>query len=258
MKAVFYKRIAPKAQYVIGAVYIVFAAYTLLGAQEALPFSRTVRVQTGQMVEIPYRGTGWVYLGELSGQRGITYESRRIDAEGQTFVFSITSSGSFALKFHHQDFALDRVINDYVMVKAVDTPRSNASTWFRDPEIASRVVAGPRWPSSDEAFEKAPPVEDDLSYAFSDYLVRAQQAYNTKHIQEALDFMDKLIEQYPAGSDEAWWLYGQLFEAQGSTRDVRLAFDYYSRLIKDYPHSSRAALALKRIAYLERYYFFIQ
>ncbi|MDR2151071.1 MAG: outer membrane protein assembly factor BamD [Spirochaetaceae bacterium] len=246
-----------------GGIFIFFFICAgVLEAQEmALPFSRTARVQTGQMVEIPYRGTGWVYLGELSGQRGITYEARRIDPEGQSFIFSITSAGTFTLKFYRQDFILDSVINDYIMITALDPPRSAASSWFRDPEIAARVVVSPRWPPAD-AFESAvflaEEESDSRADTFGDYLRLARQAYKTKQIPEALSFMDKLVEQYPAGSDEVWWLYGQLLEAQGSTRDVRSAFDYYSRLVQDYPHSPRAALALKRIAYLERYYFFIQ
>ncbi|MDR2807577.1 MAG: outer membrane protein assembly factor BamD [Spirochaetaceae bacterium] len=243
-------------------VFLIVCAGLVEAQDMSLPFSRTARVQTGQMVEIPYRGTGWVYLGELSGQRGISYEARRIDSEGQTFIFSIGGAGTFALKFYRQDFVQDLVINDYIMIRAVDPPRSSAGSWFREPEMAARVVVGPRWPSADDALESTlPPSEQDSdaqSYAFSDYLHLAQQAYNTKHIQQALSFMDKLVEQYPAGNDEVWWLYGQLFEAQGATRDVRSAFNYYCRLVQDYPHSPRATLALKRIAYLERYYFFIQ
>jgi outer membrane protein assembly factor BamD (BamD/ComL family) len=74
----------------------------------------------------------------------------------------------------------------------------------------------------------------------------------------ALSILDQFRETYPAGSDEAWWLYGQLLEANGPQRDIRSALDYYRRLIREYPQSTRYDEARRRIAYLERYYFNIQ
>lgn len=70
--------------------------------------------------------------------------------------------------------------------------------------------------------------------------------------------MDTMQQRYPAGTDEAWWLYGQLLEANSPSRDIRLAMDYYRRLTKEYPQSPRAGDAQRRIAYLERYYFNIR
>jgi outer membrane protein assembly factor BamD (BamD/ComL family) len=77
-------------------------------------------------------------------------------------------------------------------------------------------------------------------------------------VAAALSILDQFREAYPSGSDEAWWLYGQLLEANGPRRDVRSALDYYRRLIREYPQSSRFDEARRRIAYLERYYFNIQ
>jgi len=73
-----------------------------------------------------------------------------------------------------------------------------------------------------------------------------------------LTILDAMKQRYPSGSDEAWWLYGQLLEANSSSRDVRLALEYYRRLVREYPQSSRAGDAQRRIAYLERYYFNIR
>jgi outer membrane protein assembly factor BamD (BamD/ComL family) len=74
-------------------------------------------------------------------------------------------------------------------------------------------------------------------------------------VAEALGLLDQFQEQYPPGSDEAWWLYGQFLEANSPSRDLRSALDYYHRLIREYPQSSRYNDARRRIAYLERYYF---
>ncbi|MDR3166701.1 MAG: hypothetical protein LBT93_02055, partial [Treponema sp.] len=87
------------------------------------------------------------------------------------------------------------------------------------------------------------------------YLRRAREEFDAGRIGSALSVLDHFREQYPGGSDEVWWLYGQLFEANGPNRDIRSALDYYRRLIREYPQSPRYAEARRRIAYLERYYF---
>ena len=57
------------------------------------------------------------------------------------------------------------------------------------------------------------------------------------------------------GTDEAWWLYGQLYEANSPNRDINLALEYYRRLVNEFPQSNRIVDAQRRIAYLERFYF---
>jgi hypothetical protein len=120
------------------------------GRQDVPPvvFSRVVRATVGQLVEVPFRGTGWVYLGETGAQRGIAYDSRRLEPEGQSFIFRTERAGEYALKFYRQDFIRDFIINDYVQV-IVGAPAETAGTgWFSPPVDRGRVIAEPRWPSS--------------------------------------------------------------------------------------------------------------
>ena len=111
-------------------------------------FSRTVRATVGQLVVVPFRGTGWVYLGEAGSRRGITYDSRRLDPEGQSFIFRTEAAGEYALKFYRQDFIRDFILNDYVQVIVGDPPEAAGAGWFNPPVDRSRVVAEPRWPTS--------------------------------------------------------------------------------------------------------------
>jgi outer membrane protein assembly factor BamD (BamD/ComL family) len=85
-------------------------------------------------------------------------------------------------------------------------------------------------------------------------LRQAREALEAGSIAQGLATLDRFREQFPAGSDEAWWLYGQLLEANGPDRDIRAALDYYRRLIREYPQSPRYDEARRRIAYLERFY----
>jgi TolA-binding protein len=334
--------------------------------EKDLVFSRIVRATVGQMVEIPFRGTGWVYLGELGVRRGISYDSRRLDPEGQTFVFRAEAAGTYALKFYRQDFIRDYIINDYVQVIVGEAPETSATGWFSPPLDRGRVSAE-RWPSALEeaealersragssgtsvsapassvppadtpaaaepvpgpensapaadtpvAAEPAPGPENAVSRTEQpaagtgtppparpsisdegivpvrppavagqagaspetapessagdegqasppdgglpgDYLQKAREEFNAGRVAGAIAALDQFRERFPAGSDEAWWLYGQFYEANSPSRDIRTALDYYRRLVREYPQSPRYNDARRRIAYLERYYINIQ
>ncbi|MDR2134875.1 MAG: hypothetical protein LBP27_07175 [Treponema sp.] len=121
--------------------------------EEEIVFSRRVRATAGQLVEIPFRGAGWVYLGELGARRGIVYDSRRLDPEGQSFVFRAEAAGTYALKFYRQDFIRDFILNDYVQVTVGEAPEPAGSGWFNPPLDRGRVRAEPRWPTSLEEAE---------------------------------------------------------------------------------------------------------
>ena len=283
------------------------------GETEGEPaFSRVVRVMVGQLVEIPFRGTGWVFLGELEARRGIAYGSRRLDSEGQSFIFRAEEAGAYALKFYKQDFIRDYILNDYVQVIIGETPESPDAPHFTLPTDRGRVIAEPRWPPLPEtasgpgqtagSAERLPvgtvpqgdprPVDpapapeqgtppaaqgpsgpatpeqgpgssavvQDPSGPLSPerYTNQAREAYDAGRIPQALSILDQFREIYPVGNDEAWWLYGQLLEANSPRRDIRSALDYYRRLVREYPQSPRFDEARRRIAYLERYYFNIQ
>jgi TolA-binding protein len=254
----------------------------------------------GQIVEIPFRGTGWVYLGESGSKRGINYNTRRLDPEGQTFIFQTLEAGTYELKFYRQDFIRDYLINDLVTVIVEDAPLD--SPGFGVPVDRGRVIAEPRWPTIPgeplPVTETAPPVLPDRAGPANtrdtapgeaapalpvsppapaaepeteappsplppgtpaeEYLRRAREEYGADHIPEAIAILNQFMAQFPLGSDEALWLYAQLYEKQGPFRDIRLSLDYYRRLVNEYPQSNRYNDSRRRIAYLERYYINIQ
>jgi hypothetical protein len=115
-------------------------------AEKDLHYSRTVRVLTGQYIEIPFRGPGWVYLGEFGSRRGVNYESRRIEDEGMTFVFRAEKEGTYSLRFNRQDFVRDFILNDFVKVIVEEPPRTTGSAWSNPRAAPERVYASPRWP----------------------------------------------------------------------------------------------------------------
>jgi TolA-binding protein len=246
-------------------------------------FSRVVHATVGQTVEIPFRGSGWVYLGELENQRGMNYLSRRTDSEGQSFLFRADEAGTFDLKFYKQDFIQDYILNDYVKI-IVEPPSIPALGGPAGTSLGgnNRIIAEPRWPepvvaapdaatapgTAPETVPGAATVSapETVPGAVSsetvpapgttpeNLLSLARDAYGGGRLEEALSYLGHFEAAYPAGSDEAYWLYGQIYETTGTTLDIRSALDYYRRLVRDYPQSTRYEDARRRISYIERYY----
>jgi len=123
----------------------------LIPQNEVINFSRIIHAAVGQIIEIPFRGTGWIYMEEQASRRGITYESRREDPEGQSLIFRVEDTGIYALKFYRRDFIRDYVLNDYVQVISEEAPVSGDR--FSLPVDKGRVVAQPRWPTALEEAE---------------------------------------------------------------------------------------------------------
>ncbi|MDR2501383.1 MAG: hypothetical protein LBD37_09965, partial [Treponema sp.] len=302
---------------------------------EEIVFSRIVRVTVGQLVEVPFRGTGWVFLGEQAARRGIVYDSRRLDSEGQSFVFRTEDAGSYTLKFFKQDFIRDFIFNDFVQVIVGSVPETVGTGWFNSSFDRGRVRAEPRWPNSLEEAQAlrrgrgpesgtavgapgstgspktetlpdssgaaaspeiaaavppapaeapastssrppVPPVSDEgvvpvrppalgagnsaaapqTSVAASEaqvnatpetFLEKAREEFDAGRIAQAISQLDMFHNRYPSGSDEAWWLYGQFYEANSPSRNILAALDYYRRLVREYPQSSRYNDARRRI-----------
>jgi len=286
-------------------------------------FSRIVRATVGQIVEIPFIGTGWVYLGELASRRGIAYVSSRRESEGQSLIFRAEEAGTYVLRFFKEDFIRGYILNDHVQVIVGEAPSAGGAGWFNPPIDRGRVTAEPRWPSALEEAEilrggsgmrpsdspptaspssgasataqgtvpaqettsaqgtvpyqpqagqpttSSPPVTMDPPAASTvperqerlspeDMIQRAKEAFDAGNVAAAIALLDQFREYYPSGSDEAYWLYGQFYEANSPSRDILLALDYYRRLVREYPQSSRVSDARRRIAYLERFYINIQ
>jgi len=293
-------------------------AMSIIVPQEGnIVFSRIIRATVGQIVEIPFNGTGWVYLGELASRRGIVYNSRRLDPEGQSFIFRAEEAGVYALKFFKQDFIRDYILNDHVQVIVGDAPVTEGAGWFNPPVDRGRVVAQPRWPSAREEAEilrggaapgsntppvnipgnvavippvqeredppaqgtasAQPPVQaqpdtrqsaaiaptgapnENMEVLPPDVLLqRAKENFDSGNAAAAILLLDQYAQNYTAGTDELYWLYGQFYEANSPARNILLSLDYYRRLVNEYPQSTRYNDARRRIAYLERFYINIQ
>ncbi|MDR0558025.1 MAG: hypothetical protein LBG43_09230 [Treponema sp.] len=259
-------------------------------------FSRSVKAVVGQQVEIPFSGSGWVYLGEMNGQKGVAYSSHRLEKEGQSFMFIAEKSGDYALKFYKQDFIRDYTLNDHVQVIVAPAPVAPAASGYAAINRGA-VVAEPRWPSAEQEAaiaegapagaaqpaaaeqeaaiaEGAQPaaaeqpagaapvaVEASANATPDQFFKNAQAEFDAKNYAAVVSIVEQFRARYPNGADgddEAWWLYAQACEANGPTKDIKTARYFYQRIVNEYPFSDHHSNARKRISYIDRYYMNIQ
>jgi hypothetical protein len=90
------------------------------------------------------------------------------------------------------------------------------------------------------------------------YLLQARADFEAKKFPEAIASLDLLKASQPPLDDEAWWLYGQSFEANSPARNIKAALDAYRHITSDFPQSARYDAALGRMAYLNKFYFDIR
>jgi hypothetical protein len=212
---------------------------------------RTLNARTGRSFDVPFPETGWIYTGMEDSKSGISYDSRRVENGAQTFTFRAEKEGDYTLTFYRQDFLRDYYTNEYVNVTVRnDAPVEAASG---APAVAEAGGTPPASPSAGDGEAAA-----ETPAGGEDFIQQAREAAAAQKYPDAVALLDKFRERNPGMNDEAWWLYGQSFEAASPVRDIKSALDAYSYLTREYPQSRYYREARNRIAFLNRFYFNIR
>lgn len=232
--------------------------------------SRSVVVPADGILEVWYPGTGWVYLGDASGLVGVAYETRKIDDRDTLFSFRARKTGSYLLEFSRYDVLTDEFIQDALSVTVTD-PAPGKRTTVRAPDFilgqepGVPETAGEEFPEdsvlrdepvlsgplSDETEAENPPLEqtDDQ------LLVEVQARLASGDAPGALDILDQFFSRARTRLDEGWFLRGQAYEANSSSRNIRKALDAYDTVVSAYPESIRWKDADERVRYIRQFYF---
>jgi hypothetical protein len=259
--AVVREPVAPPQPAVVSASGAITPITQTPQAPSTPPVPRTVHGFVGQLVEILFQGSGWVYLGEAESRNGVIYNSRRVEKNGQCLVFRAENAGTYTLRFYKQDFIRDELINEEIRLVVSEVNGRQEASWTsgtvdQNTSPASDIaeITPPPGPPASSETPVIPPAAASSRIPV-DYLQQAREAYTNGKFSDALAALEEFREHYPLGSDEAWWLYGQTLEANSDLRDIRSSVDYYRRLLREYPQSPLCTDAHKRVAWLERYFF---
>ncbi len=230
---------------------------------EAPPPSRVAEAYEGSPLELPFRGSGWVYLGETGGREGIQYESRKFDGFSAVFRFAAEKAGEYTLRFQRQDPVSGEP--ESLLVKVT----------VREPELApsagttaetAAVTPGASTPESPADAAAVPPEDPApvpappraLPSSPEELLRLARSELAAAKIASVLEVLDRYMSLFPFGSDEAFYLYGKAYEHNTPYRDIKKAYGYYKRLREEWPRSPFWRDASERVLYIERHYFDIR
>lgn len=120
--------------------------------------SRSVKLYTGQRLEVLYPGEGWVYLGESTAQKGIKYQQRKLQNGTSIFHFGAANEGSYILNFSYFDVFSDNFISDSIAVY-VETAKTKLSDTVKAPDYKGSISTAKSSPNENKAKTK----DDGLS-----------------------------------------------------------------------------------------------
>jgi hypothetical protein len=135
-------------------------------------------------------------------------------------------------------------------------PPVNPSAPVSPPEAVSQSKAAGTSKAPGPSAAVKPPEVSASNRAAADALLReAREAAEAKRYPQAIGLLNGFRVIAPGLNDEAWWLYGQCFEAASPARDIKGALAAYTAIVRGFPASRRYRAALNRIAYLNKFYF---
>lgn len=245
--------------------------------------ARQFSVEIGQKVEVPFTGTGWTYLGEKDGKEGVLYDSRRFEGKGALFTIATSRAGEYGLRFMKQDLQAGTTSEETVRLTvlprvaspatgsppipsatptAIATPAPTASPAPSTGTVigttgAAAALPSPAQPPSGAAGSIGQPARSPVPTAPESpeaLLASARTEYGAGRAQGVFSALDRYLQLYPAGEDEAYWLYGQALELNGPLRDIRKAYSMYKTLLEGWPRSAFWNQAQDRVSYIERHY----
>ncbi|UTC77900.1 outer membrane protein assembly factor BamD [Treponema sp. OMZ 799] len=100
--------------------------------------SRSVKLYTGQRLEVVYPGEGWVYLGESTAQKGVKYQQRKLQNGTSIFHFGALNEGNYILNFSHFDVFSDNFISDSIAVH-VEKAKTKLNDTVKAPDYKGSV-----------------------------------------------------------------------------------------------------------------------
>ena len=92
---------------------------SVVDEEDKVNISRYTNILKGQNIDFSYPGEGWVYLGEETSQKGLSYVKRKMENGKTFFTFTAENEGNYVLNFSYFDVFSGDFIVDAVSVKVI-------------------------------------------------------------------------------------------------------------------------------------------
>lgn len=222
--------------------------------------SRSVTIHRNDIIEVPYQGNWWVYLGDENSSATLVFSGREYVSEKTVFTLRAVKEGVALLHFFKQDIIADIMIDDYLEVIVEEATGLSEKTTL-DMYIISQIKPEPVTDEESELpdvevteISVAPvisymPVENEAEVIPSSTEVpSAPKAQQSILIEDEADVVSASVEVTDA----------ELFERakELEATDIEGALELYKQLVAEFPTSPYWVQANNRITYINRFYFF--
>lgn len=241
--------------------------------------SRKVQLSEGQSLEVWYPGSGWVYLGDVSAQNGLEYQTRKLDNSDTLFTFRALKQGDYVLEFTRFDVLEDSFATDTLAVSVIApdgkktgkvrasdyrsaTKNGNTATTSGNASASTSLTAPVNVTVSDEPSlvsgsvlsNTVSPKSNAPAQNAGELLERAKKSLAAGDAPSALTALETFFTLALDSIDEGLYLKGQAYEANSTSRDIRKALDAYETLVASWPESEYWKDSDARIRYIKQYY----
>lgn len=223
--------------------------------------SRSVTIHKNDMVEVPYQGNWWVYLGDANNSNALVFSGRNYVSDKTVFTLRAVKEGQALLHFYKQDIIGGVMVDDYLEV-IVEENLTASTKITLDEFIISQLKPLP--PDAYESeMESVTEREEEpqtvpVSAEKAAVAEQAPSAFQGISIEEEADIVSEPAEvsneetMLSTAPDEELFKRAQEMEAS----DIEGALKLYQQLVSNYPTSPYWNQANKRITYINRFYFF--
>lgn len=228
--------------------------------------SRSVTIRKNDIIEVPYQGNWWVYLGDATGSGALTFTGRDYIAEKTVFTLRAVKEGRALLHFFKQDIIAGVMVDDYLEVIVGETEGVSGKTTL-DMYIISQIKNEPV--ESDEESGEEEPVETQkvtqpaVTEDFASLTVTEPPVTDTVTYVQVTEEPVVAVDYEAASAEEVQTpeipltdseLFARAQELEAT--DIEGAVELYKKLIAEYPASPYWTKANNRITYINRFYFF--
>lgn len=203
-------------------------------AAAAGPVDGRSTVTVGEEVRLRLADGGWVYLGEESGDDGLSYRRRFSDDGDTVFIFSADAAGEYVARFQRQDLDQGVFRERRLAVKAVPQPASGGGMDGAVAQVPAGDETAPGAGDSAAGFgmpEDSEAPDLDAAYALLEEGRRAEA-------------LDAFLQSYPPGDAEVHDTIASLARDLGRTETARSHWS--ENLDSQAPWARRARLGLFR------------
>lgn len=237
-------------------------------------FTREKHLSLGNVLEIYFPASGWVFVGDSLDFHSVLYQNRKFDSDDTIFFFKAMKEGESLLRFSRYDILTDtyteesvHVIVDFSEIELGKSIVLHYSEQKKEPEEDVKKVAVVKdLPIEVAKSSSKPTVFYDEPEIFAvEHIVKEQKdskillsEIQNKFTEEKQEEVLSLLQDFFASSvknlDEAWFIQGQAYELNGPKKNILKALDSYTLLTNSYPDSMYWEKADERIRYIKRMY----